>query len=228
MIAIAGIPVTPFEWHPAYRIIPTRFPSIYLFDRVATEDDFNALYALEALTNDRVRDEQGEIELVPRDQRIFGPGTGPIMAAFTHVNPNGSRFSDGSYGMFYAARDRETAIAETKHHHGKFLLATSEGPMRMEMRLYDVRIHAALHDLRSPGVVPDDVYAPDSWSGSRALGIALRAANSAGVGYRSVRNPPNGESVGLFRPAGASDCIHSKYLLYEWDGMAFTAVYEQV
>lgn len=228
MIDVARIPVNRFEWRPAYRIIPTRFPSIYLFDRVANAEDFEALNALEALTNDRVRDEQGQIEIVPPDQRIYGPGSGPIMAAFTHINPDGSRFSDGRYGMFYAASTQQTAVAETQYHHGKFLSATSEGPMRLEMRLYEVRIHADLHDLRVPEVVPDDVYAPDSWTASQVLGAALRTFGSAGVGYRSVRNPPSGECVGLYKPAGASGCVHAKHLLYEWDGKAFVAVYEQI
>lgn len=104
------------NWNPAYRVIPTRYPAISVFDRIASADDFDALYALEALTNDRVRDELGQIELVPRTERRFGPGSGPIMAAFTHLNPLGSRFSDGSYGVFYCARDADTAIAETVHH----------------------------------------------------------------------------------------------------------------
>lgn len=99
-------PTAALDWTPAYRVIPTRFPAINLFDRVASAEDFDALYALEALTNDRVRAEVGLLDLVPPQERRFGPGYGPIMAAFTHLNPNGSRFSDGRYGVFYCARAR--------------------------------------------------------------------------------------------------------------------------
>ena len=116
------------RWQQASRIVPTRYPSVSLFDRVADADDFEALYALEAMTNERVRDELGQIERVPRGERVFGPGSGPIMAAFTHVNVLGSRFSAGAYGVFYAARDRATAVAETRHHHGRFLAATRQRP----------------------------------------------------------------------------------------------------
>ena len=62
----------PLDWSPAWRVIPTRFPAVNLFDRVASEEDFDALYALEALTNDRLRTETGELDLVPRDERRFG------------------------------------------------------------------------------------------------------------------------------------------------------------
>ncbi|MFZ5545083.1 MAG: RES family NAD+ phosphorylase [Pseudomonadota bacterium] len=211
------------RWQPGWRIVPTRFPAVYLFDRVGTPEDFEALYALEALTNDRIRDELGEIALVPPEQRLFGPGTGPIMAAFTHLNPAGSRFSDGSYGVFYAGRERDTAIAETRYHHGRFLAATHEPPIHVPMRLYRVDIDATLHDLRALPAV----HAPDSYAASQALGRELRNAGSAGVLYRSVRHE-GGRCVGLFKPRGARNCLHAAYLLYEWDGQAIASVYEKL
>jgi len=88
------------RWQQACRIVPTRYPAVTLYDRVADAEDFEALYALEAMTNERVRDELGQLERVPRSERVFGPGSGPIMAAFTHVNLLGSRFSGGAYGVF--------------------------------------------------------------------------------------------------------------------------------
>jgi hypothetical protein len=214
------------RWQQACRIVPTRHPTILLFDRVADADDFDALYALEAMTNERVRDEIGQIERVPRDERVFGPGSGPIMAAFTHVNLLGSRFSDGRYGVFYAARERATAIAETRHHHGRFLAATRQGPMHLPMRLYSVAIDARLHDLRARGAVPDAVHDADDYTVARALGARLHGAGSAGVAYRSVRHE-RGQCVGLFKPRGASACLHAAYLLYAWDGERFTDVYEK-
>jgi hypothetical protein len=222
-----SIAVRRIRWAPAHRIVPTRFPTVFVFDRVADAEEFDALYALEAMTNDRLRDQTGEIELVPREQRVFGPGSGPIMAAFTHINPSGSRFSDGSYGVFYAADRRATAIAETRYHHGRFLLATREPPMHLPMRLYHVRIDARLHDLSPAGAVADAVYAPDSYAASRALGMQLHAQGSLGIVYRSVRDD-GGYCVGLFSPRGASECLHAAYLMYVWDGAAFSGVYEQV
>ena len=217
------------RWPEACRIVPTRHPSVNLFDRVADEADFEALYQLEAMTNERARDEIGEIERVPRALRQYGPGSGPIMAAFTHVNTLGSRFADGSFGMFYAARESATAIAETRHHHGRFLAATRQGPLHLPMRLYHVAVDATLHDLRPAGAVPAAVYDPDDYAAARALGAQLRAAGSAGVVYRSVRQTrsPVGQCVGLFSPQGARRCVHAAILLYAWDGERFTDVYEK-
>lgn len=235
-------PSRRIQWRPGFRIVPTRFPTVYLFDRVADPEDFELLYALEALTNDRVRDETGQLELVAPADRIFGPGSGPIMAAFTHINPSGSRFSDGRYGVFYAARERETAIAETRYHHGRFLAATAEPPMHLPMRLYQVTIDARLHDLRQPsgdhglpghGPTGDPlaglrldaaIHDPDDYGMSRAVGARLHAAGSAGVIYRSVRHP-EGQCVGLFKPRGAGQCHHAAHLLYAWDGERFSGVF---
>ena len=215
------------RWSQACRIVPTRYPSVYLYDRVADANDFDALYALEALSNERLRDETGQVERVPRAQRRFGPGSGPIMAAFTHVNLAGSRFSDGQYGVFYAAHDRATAMAETRYHHGRFLAATAQPAMHLPMRLYHLAIDARLHDLRPPGAVPESVYHPDELGPARALGATLRAAGSAGVVYRSVRQH-GGQNVGLFNPLGAQACLHAAHLLYAWDGQRFADVYEKL
>lgn len=223
---VVAPPQRRIHWEPACRIVPTRHPTVYLFDRVASPEDFDALYALEALTNDRVREEYGALALVSPEDRVFGPGSGPIMAAFTYLNPLGSRFSDGSYGVFYAAGDRPTAIAETRHHHALFLAATNVPPMSLAMRLYHVTIDARLHDLRGEAIDPA-VHDPDSYSVSQKLGGALRREGSAGVVYRSVRCD-GGRCVGLFKPIGARDCAHAAHLLYVWDGVQFSGVYEEV
>ena len=206
--------------------MPTRHPAINLFDRVASEADFEALYALEAMSNERARDELGHVERVAREDRIYGPGSGPVMAAFTHLNVLGSRFSAGRYGVFYAARERATAVAETRHHHGRFLAATAQPPTHLPMRLYSVALDAPLHDMRPAGSELAAVYDPEEYTAAQALGARLHAAGSAGVVYRSVRHE-RGHCAGLFKPRGASRCLHAAYLLYAWDGQRFTDVYEK-
>jgi RES domain len=117
-------------------------------------------------------------------------------------------------------------VAETRHHHGLFLRATAEPAMHLPMRLYHVAIDARLHDLRPIGAVPQAVYDPADYGAAQALGARLRGAGSAGVVYRSVRRA-GGQCAGLFRPRGASHCVHAAYLLYAWDGARFTDVYEK-
>src|SRR6266540_139690 len=136
------------RWRPSHRVVPSRFPPVGLFDRVAAPEDLEAVFALEAMTNDRLREEAGELSLVAKEDRVSGPGTTPIMAAFTHLNPEGSRFSDGSFGVYYCAQKLETALAEVRYHQERFLLRTREGLLRLELRLYLADLDARLVDVR--------------------------------------------------------------------------------
>ena len=87
------MPTCRVDWSQAWRIIASRYPPINLFERLTADTAvWDALMALEQLTNPRVRDEVGDIALVPPDDRVSGPGASYVMAAFTHINPKGSRF----------------------------------------------------------------------------------------------------------------------------------------
>ena len=227
-------PTSPLAWLPAYRVVPTRFPAVNLFDRVASPDDFDALYALEAMTNDRLRTEVGELDLVPRDERRFGPGWGPIMAAFTHLNPLGSRFSDGTYGVFYCAASRATAIAETRYHSALFLAATQEPPLRQQMRLYTVLAEGDVTDLRGSARNASNtdtsfnapaVLSPTDYTAGQALGRAVRSAGAPGIVYPSVRDA-SGECLAAFRTTLLRDCHHAAYLEYNWNGHEIDVVFE--
>jgi hypothetical protein len=68
------------RWQPCYRIVASRFPPIPLFEDVADSADLEAVYAIEAMTNDRLRDEAGDLTLVPSEDRVSGPGSSVIMA----------------------------------------------------------------------------------------------------------------------------------------------------
>lgn len=86
------------NWDQSFRIIFSRYPFIGIYDRIADPADIEAVVELERLTNDRIREEAGDIALVPTADRISGPGSTPIMAVFTHAKS--SRFSDGSFGVY--------------------------------------------------------------------------------------------------------------------------------
>jgi hypothetical protein len=217
-------PVARISWRPAFRIIPSRFPPIGLFDRVANPADLGAVYELEALTNPRLRDEVGALQLVPLEDRISGPGTNTIMAAFTHLNPDGSRFTDGSFGVFYAACDLDTAIAETVHHAVIFMRRTKEAPQTLDRRVYRVDLEGDLHDIRGRHADLAAVYAPDDYSASQHLARTLRVAGSNGIVYSSVRRP-TGECAAVYKPRLLANCIQERHLCYAWDGEKIAEVY---
>src|SRR2546422_9488875 len=84
------------RWRPSHRVVPSRFPPVGLFDRVAAPEDLEAVFALEAMTNDRLREEAGGPSLVAKEDPISGPGTTPSMGGVPPLNPDGRRLCAGS------------------------------------------------------------------------------------------------------------------------------------
>lgn len=219
------IPVRRIHWRTAVRIIPSVYPPIELFERVTDPRDLDAVHAIESAFNPRLRDAAGDLSLVPRDERVVGPGAGYVMAAFTHISPDGSRFSNGTYGVFYAAQRESTAVAETRFHRERFLRATRQPRREIDMRVLTVAVKGALHDVRGMRRVLPDIYRADDYTSSQLLGGALRAGGSNGVVYDSVRHE-GGACVGVFRPRLLSGCRERKHLRYVWDGAQITDVLE--
>lgn len=210
-------PLSRVRWTAAWRIIASRYPPIQLFERLTDDPaEWEILAEVESLTNPRVRDEIGAIHLVPPDERVAGPGASWVMASFTHVNRRGSRFSDGSYGVYYAAAALATAVAETTHHMARFYAMTSDPPHAEEMRVLRGRVDAPFHDLRGqPDFLP--CLDAEDYQASRTLGARLRRAGSNGVVYPSVRQA-GGQCLGAFRPKAVGRPHQERHLRYHWDG----------
>lgn len=212
-------------WQPCWRAVASRFPPVSLFERVAHADELDTVFAIQALTNPRLRQELGQIELVPRDERVFGPGSTPVMAAFTHLNRNGSRFSDGSWGVYYAGESLDTAVAEVGFHCARFLAQTNQAPIEVDYRAYRAELAQPLHDIRGPRWAA--MHQPDSYVASAALARDLRGAGSWGLLYRSVRRP-GGECVALLRPRAIRlPAVQAAHVALQWDGRAIAGWYRK-
>jgi hypothetical protein len=222
---ISALAVREVRWQPCFRVIPSRYPTIHLFERVADPADWDALYWIESLTNPRLRDEVGDIELVPREERAFGPGGSVIMAPFTHLDAAGSRFADGTFGAFYAAVQLATSIAETCYHREVFLRATRQEPLELDMRSYLADVAAHFHDIRGRRALMPDIYDSDSYVSSQVLGRKLKLNGSNGIVYDSVRHP-GGECLAIYRPRLIQNLRQGVHLRYVWDGARISRVYE--
>lgn len=213
-------PLAAVVWRPSHRIVPSIFPPRGLFDAVADPADLDAVFALEALTNDRLREQLGHLRRIPPERRVSGPGTTPVMSAFTHVHPDGGRFSTAKFGAYYAARELPTAIAETVYHRERFLRASNEPPIDLQMRSYQGNVRADLHDVRG-GDWPR-LHDPHSYAISQAFATRLRDKGSEGIVFDSVRKP-GGQCVALFYPDLIGPVKQGPHLLYRWDGARIEA-----
>ncbi len=216
-------PVHRVRWGKAFRIIPTRFPPIPLFERIGDPAAWEVLAEIESLTNPRIRSEIGEIASVPADERIAGPGASWVMGAFAHRAS--SRFSDGAFGVYYCANRRATAIAETRWHMGRFYAATREPPIDIDMRVLVGSVDDEFHDLRGRSPRWRRTLDPLDYTRGQVLGRQLFAAKSRGVVYPSVRDP-EGQCLGALTPRAVGIPRVSTVLSYHWNGECIDRVFD--
>ncbi len=192
---------------------------------MASADDLDAVFWVQGLTNPRLRQELGAIALVPAADRVFGHGSTPVMAAFCHLNPAGSRFSDGTWGIYYAASSLAVAVAEVSHHRARFLAATAQPALEVDMRSYVGRVSKPLHDLRPKAW--RKLHDPDDYGPSQMMAKTLRAQQSWGIVHHSVRDP-GGQCVAILRPPGIElPVIQGAHVTLCWDGDSISRWYRK-
>lgn len=219
MTAAAALPPAALvEWRAANRLIPSRYPSVGIFDRVSSPDDLEAILELDAWTNDRISTELGMLHIIPEYEWVLGaPMSSVIMAAFCHPRPGGARFSTAERGAWYASRTIETALAESIYHRTRELTEVGHFDTRMQMRLYHADFRSAFHDIRGGARRNAALYDPDSYTASQHFGRELLEAGSNGIVYDSVRHQ-GGQSVACFRPALVRRVRVAAHYEYRWDG----------
>jgi hypothetical protein len=199
-------------------MVPSRYPSVGLFDRIAAPDDLEALTELEAGTNDRVSTELGILNVVPREEWIVGqPMASVVMAAFCHPRPGGARFSSADRGAWYAGRTVDTSLAESVYNRTRELAEVGQFDTRVQMRLYHADFRAGFHDIRAHTRRFDALYDPDSYVASQQFARRLLDEGSKGIVYRSVRHP-GGECIACFRPKLMLNVRVAAHYEFRWDG----------
>lgn len=214
--------VVDLEDRKYFRIISSAFPVINFFEDLVDPTEMEVLWEIENLTNERIRQETGNLFLVSSEDRMSGPGSSIVMAAFTHIG-KASRFSDGSYGVYYAGLSRETAIRETVFHREKFLRATQEDAGEISMCLYEGEIKKPFHDIRDAEY--KQYHHLDDYANSQQLGRELRSTQSWGLIYNSVRHE-YGQCIAAFRPPAVSKPVQEAHLRYVWNGEKIIDVLE--
>jgi hypothetical protein len=203
----------------AYRLIPSKYPPKSLFDDVANHDEFEILFAIQELTNPRIRNEVGNLNRVAAEERPYGiRGCNYALGPFVHLNPEGSRFSNGDFGVYYAAEDVQTAIAETRYHQERYFSGVLGLKFdRLTMRCLKTQFTACLRDIRSDIFKQSNWYDKDNYSAAQQLGVSLKRYGEDGIVYLSVRLE-NKTCYALFSPMLIKDVIQTAHYEYIWDG----------
>jgi hypothetical protein len=213
-----GLPRTAVVPIKGYRLIHTKHPPISVFADVASPEEFDILFEIQEMTNPRLSAEVGNLRLLPRDEWVLGiPGAHYAMAAFTHVNPDGSRFSNGDYGVYYIGDSKDTAIAEIVHHCNRYWRNVPELKFeRFEYRCLTTELGGSVFTDLTGLSSEHEYYHPTNYSDAQVLGANLRSARELGVTYRSVRNE-GGICWALLTPRTITSIIQSSLHQIIWD-----------
>lgn len=207
---------TRFADQPAWRVVPTRHPPISIFERAARPEDIEDTLRLEMAFSPH-HGEAMRILALPREDWATGPGSGFIMAPFVYPNP--SRFTDGTFGVFYAGLEERTAIAEVAYHREQFMASTGQGPMVLDHQVLRAAVSGDLVDLREPGAPAPLLLDPDParYPAAQAWAKERRGEGADGIAYPSVRRA-GGVCAAVFRPRAVRACRVMKLLHYLWNG----------
>lgn len=167
-----------------------------------SRDDLVQLVRLSGVTDSRL---QAQYERHPvgldRTNLIFGTQMSRLVND-TFANPgHGTRFgSKGRSGVWYCAREFETAVAEVGHHRIRQLREVNrpdEPSIVRTLFLADVRAERFAHlDVADPR--SDASLDPDSYDASQAFADNVRRLDGEGISYPSVRRP-GGWCLAAFR-----------------------------
>ena len=203
-----------FSQEALHRLIPSLFSEQgSVLAEIADDEAMLAdIILLDGATNDRVQGEHAGLPGISTFELVYGiPNARIINAAFTHANPEGSRFNDAERGAWYCAPEQETSLAEVAFHKarrlGEIVVPGLPGERPdQDSSTYDdwlTDLRTELHVLDSSRkfreyLQPEPV--PACYAAPQALARQLLLARSNGVLYPSVRRA-GAQCVVCFRPA---------------------------
>lgn len=219
MVSLEDLPVLSAERQQGYRLVNSKFPPINLFDDVADADEFEVLYQLQALTNPRLQNEAGRLGLIPLAEIPFGiKGCSYAVGPFTHVNPAGSRFSSGAFGVLYLADVMETAIAEVRHHQNQYW--SKVNGLSFERFVFR-GLSCTFNEDGNRDVtglpLSHPIYDFVDYSHARQLGAAAKREGCPGLRYHSVRSPGN-HCWALLTPRHVTSIVQTTHFEMIWSG----------
>jgi hypothetical protein len=194
---------------PAFRLIPSKFPPIGLFDTVTTAADLPTVMELVGWTNDRLIHDR--IARLPKDEWVYGvPNSSIVMGAFLHFAPGGLRFNGPELGAWYAANDIATAAAEVGHHLRRELVARGRTTMTRTYRTYTATLLGEYLDIRGLHATRPELYSGTSYEASQLFGEEVRASGGDGLVYDSLQLA-GGVNVVAHRPRNITDILQTDH-----------------
>jgi len=189
----------------------------------ATQFDFDEFDDLSADENTRqyAHQKSGEVESKVT-QDVFQHYA--IDYVFARKKSLATRYSDGSYPIWYGSTDINTSLHESMYHwHRTYILAprfnlTETDNIKSLRTVFTLTCRAALIDLRNKAKNDEKLIDPNpsSYSYTQKIGARIKKEGHPGLITLSARNN-NGENIVVFNKNILSNPSHYKNYLFEYD-----------
>lgn len=214
-------PVALVRQYDTHRLIPSRYlpgGDSVLAELADTDANLQAVFELDAATNDRLRAENDLLPGIGPEELVFAvPHAAVVNASFCHANPLGSRFSGPDRGAWYAGFDLETSQREVAFHKAVQLAEVGRFDDSITYDDYLADFSATFHDLRRAKRAFRECLDPNSYAASQQLAETLLDGGGLGVVYPSVRHE-GGTCVAAFRPALVMNVRKARTYRFTWSG----------
>ena len=136
-----------------------------------------------------------------------------------HTNYQQSRFSDGTFGVWYGSETIETTVYESAFHWYSGLLSDAGFECEVvvsERKIYSVTCEASLLDCRKAVSAFPELLHPSDYSFTHSVGARIHHEGHPGLIMQSVRRP-DGENIAVFNPAVLTNPREIGHLTYKLD-----------
>jgi hypothetical protein len=203
----------------AYRLIPSRFPPVGVYDGLIGRERQEEVVAIENLTNPRLR----SLERMQQGARP-GPSADPKLqnwnlAPFAYGNPDGSTFFGEETPCLELALEQQTALAVSVSRRQSFLEATDEAPIGLDMRMLCTPVDGTFWDLRGMSIPWSDADRAKRY----ALGVQL-PIGAQGILFRPP-DRPTGTCLAVVSGDVLQRSQQTVHYRFVWDGRRISEVY---
>ena len=214
-VAVEIGPVVPWKGE-TFRLIPSRFPPVSVYEGLVTNDRMDALVDIENLTNPRLQSQARIASMENKDPKTSARLQNWNLAPFAYGHPDGSTFFDADRPCLEVAADRQTALAISVAKRQRFLACTLEDPIGLDMRMFKTPLSGRFVDLRGLG-------AEEVRDRGRELGKSI-GDDVDGVLFHPIERP-SATAIAVLDGSILEQTVQAVHYRYQWNGERISLLY---
>lgn len=203
-----------FENREFYRLIPSRFPPVSVYEGLVANDRLGELAEAENRTNPRLQAKARLLQAYPDSSSPKLQNWN--LAPFKYINPEGSRFFGPTRPALELADGPQTALAVAAARRQIFLLRTKEPPTGLDMRMLRRPVTGQFIDFRD---YPIGLSRDERWK----LGSSLDSGVDGVIFHPPER--PSATCVAVLRGDALGTVIQTVHYRFVWNGERISTIY---